>query len=231
MIEWSAEAGRDKLNSPELKLTQATLDMPNALRKILHRWQYGREVIIVSGLPRSGTSMMMKMLEAGGLEVMTDNERHADIDNPKGYFEFEAVKNLEIDPDKSWVRKARGKVLKVISHLLRELPADNSYRILFMRRNLDEVIASQNKMLDHRGESNPVEDKKAKELFRKHIINTKVLVRTRPNLEMMEVRYTDVLEQPEVFAQRVNEFLGHVLDSSRMASVVDRQLYRNRVET
>src|SRR4026207_1213461 len=118
----------------------------------LRRRKYGEPIVIVSGLPRSGTSMMMKMLEAGGLTVMTDAIRQADIDNPRAYCECERVKNLEKETDKSYVREARGKVLKVISFLLKDLPDDNYYRVIFMRRHLDEVIASQNKMLDRRGE-------------------------------------------------------------------------------
>jgi hypothetical protein len=104
----------------------------------------------MSGLPRSGTSMMMKMLDAAGLPIVTDAIRTADIDNPKGYYELERVKDLEKETDKSYIRDARGKVLKVISFLIKDLPDDNQYRIIFMRRDLNEVIASQNKMIAHR---------------------------------------------------------------------------------
>ena len=88
------------------------------------------------------------MLEAGGLAILTDGERAADVDNPKGYYELERVKNLEKETDKSYLRAARGKVLKVISFLIKDLPDDNDYRVLFMRRDLDEVLASQHKMID-----------------------------------------------------------------------------------
>ena len=112
--------------------------------------------------------MMMRMLDAAGLEILTDHERRADEDNPKGYYEHERVKDLESEADKSWVREARGKVLKVISHLLKDLPDENFYNVIFMRRDLDEVIASQNKMLERRGEDNPIEDEKAKNYYLRH---------------------------------------------------------------
>lgn len=111
------------------------------------RLRYGEPVVIVSGLPRSGTSMLMAMLEAGGLPLLTDEQRQADPDNPRGYFEMESVKSLGEQQDKTWVRNARGKGLKVISYLLKELPDDNAYRVLFARRDLAEVIRSQNVML------------------------------------------------------------------------------------
>ena len=118
------------------------------MRSWLARRRYGAPVYVVSGLPRSGTSMMMRMLEAGGIEPFTDGARVADVDNPEGYYEYERVKHLERDPDRSWVRQARGRSLKVISFLLRHLPDDNDYLVIYMRRNLDEVLRSQDKMLD-----------------------------------------------------------------------------------
>ena len=147
---------------------------------ILSRLRYGTPVVIVSGLPRSGTSMVMKMLAAGGLPVLSDHQRRADEDNPQGYFEHELVKQLPDAADKSWVREARGKALKVISHLIKELPDDNSYRIIFVRRDLQEVIASQNIMLSRRGQPNPVADAEAAELYRKHLIHMMLHVDTQP---------------------------------------------------
>ena len=202
--------------------------VPNLFARALRRWRYGDEIVVVSGLPRSGTSMMMKMLEAGGLEVMTDGVRGADEDNPKGYFEVERVKQLEKEPDKSWVSEARGRVLKVISHLLKELPDENYYLVIFMRRSLDEVVASQNKMLERRGEENPIEDERVTDLYRKHIIHAKVMMRERRNFELLEVQYRDALDDPVAFADRVRAFLGGRVDSERMVSAVDSSLYRNR---
>lgn len=202
--------------------------MLQSVRRFMRRRKYGDEVIVVSGLPRSGTSMMMRMLDAAGLPIMTDNERSADIDNPKGYYEYERVKDLEKDPDRSWVRKARGKVLKVISHLLASLPDENFYLIVFMRRDLDEVVASQNKMLERRGEENPLEDQKTKDYYLRHLVQVKFLVRNHPNMEMCEVFYSDAVKDPRAFVKRIDDFLGGSLDRDAMAGVVDAQLYRNR---
>jgi hypothetical protein len=198
------------------------------LGDFLRRRKYGEPIVVVSGLPRSGTSMMMKMLEAGGLTVMTDAIRQADVDNPKGYYEYERVKNLEKETDKSYVREARGKVLKVISFLLKDLPDDNFYRVVFMRRHLDEVIASQNKMLDRRGED-AIEDRETMaEAYRNHLAAVKILVRKRPNLEMFEFRYDEAVKNPQQAARAVNAFLGGRLDERAMAAVIDGELYRNR---
>ena len=142
---------------------------------------YGEPIVIVSGLPRSGTSMMMKMLDAAGIPIMTDAIRAADIDNPKGYFEYERVKDLEKDPDRSWVRDARGKALKVISWLLKDLPDENAYRIVFMRRDIDEVLASQNKMLEHRGEDDATDDAIMAEAYRNHLASVRIMGRKKPN--------------------------------------------------
>ncbi len=200
------------------------------LKRIMRKWRYGDEIIIVTGLPRSGTSMMMKMLDAGGLPLMTDNIRTADEDNPKGYYELERVKELEKETDKSWLREARGKVLKVISHLLGELPDENFYRVIFMRRDLDEILASQNKMLERRGEPNPVSDAKAKESYRKHIIDTKVFLRTRRNFELLEVHYKQTLDDPRGAAEHVSRFLEQRIAPEKLMTAVDAQLYRNRKE-
>lgn len=204
--------------------------MANPITRYFRRRKYGDPVIVVSGLPRSGTSMMMRMLDAADLGILTDNERSADIDNPKGYYEHERVKDLEKDPDKSWVAAARGKVLKVISHLLKDLPDENFYQIIFMRRDLDEVVASQNKMLERRGEDNPIDDKATKDYYLRHLVQVKFLVRNRPNMEMLEVHYRQALDDPRAFARDVAGFLGGGLDVDAMTAVVDENLYRNRKE-
>lgn len=188
----------------------------------------GEPIVIVSGLPRSGTSMMMKMLEAGGLSVMTDGERVADVDNPKGYYEYERVKELEKEKDKSYLRDGRGKVLKVISFLLKELPDDNDYRIVFMRRDLGEVLASQNKMLKHRGEENKTEDAKMQDIYFSHLASVRILSRKKTNWKFLEVRYDETVKNGAVTAKILNEFLGGRLDERKMVEAVDAELYRNR---
>jgi hypothetical protein len=199
-----------------------------AWKRAQRRRKYGEPVIIVSGLPRSGTSMMMKMLDAAGLDMMTDEERTADEDNPKGYYEYARVKDLEKDPDTSWVTQARGKVLKVISHLLKDLPEENFYQVIFMRRDLDEVVASQNKMLERRGEENTLDDKATKDYYLRHLVQVRFLVRNRVYIELIEVNYGEALAEPEDFVKKVDAFLDHELDTVAMAAVVDKQLYRNR---
>jgi hypothetical protein len=199
------------------------------IRSWLHRRRYGAPVFVVSGLPRSGTSMMMRMLEAGGIAPFSDGERAADIDNPEGYYEFERVKQLETDPDRSWVRGARGRALKVISFLLRHLPDDNAYRIVYMRRHLDEVLASQDKMLDRLGNPAPGADVEAtKEAYRNDIVAARLHARKQPNMEMLEIHYADAIADPRGVARSVNEFLGGSLDEAAMAAAVSEKLYRNR---
>jgi len=198
------------------------------LEDFFRRRKYGEPVIVVSGLPRSGTSMMMKMLDAGGVPVMTDAIRKADVDNPKGYYEYERVKHLEKETDKSYVREARGKALKVISFLLKDLPDDNFYRVIFMRRHLDEVIDSQNKMLDRRGENSIDERETMAEAYRNHLAAVKILVRKRSNFSMLEFRYDEAVKNPRAAGREVNAFLGGRLDEAAMTAVIDAELYRNR---
>ena len=198
------------------------------IQRFLRRSRYGAPVVVVSGLPRSGTSMMMKMLGAGGLELATDEIRSADEDNPKGYFELEKVKELDKTKQKDWVAEYRGKVIKVISFLLLDLPPDSAYKVIFMRRNLDEVIASQNKMLDRRGEQRGGDDEKMIGLYKTHLRKVEFLLRERKNFESLDVDYKQALEQPRDCAERVRRFLGMPLDVGRMTEVADPELYRNR---
>lgn len=194
----------------------------------LTKFRYGEPVVIVSGLPRSGTSMMMKMLEAGGLPILTDQIRTADVDNPKGYYEYERVKDLEKETDKSWIRQGRGKVLKVISWLLKDLPDDNFYQVILMRRDLQEVIASQNKMIANRGETDGTDDKLMVEAYLNHLASVRILSRKRANIEMIEVRYDLAVQSPADVARAVAGFLGGKVDEQAMGAAVDAGLYRNR---
>lgn len=186
-------------------------------------------ITIVSGLPRSGTSMLMRMLEAGGIEPLTDNIRTADEDNPKGYYEFERVKQLKQDLD--WLEDARERAVKIISALLKHLPQDHAYayKVIFVRRKLEEVLASQKQMLIRRGEpTDTISDERMAELFRKHLSQVEAWMGEQPNVEVLYVSYNEVLEHPQEQAQRINQFLGSTLDVERMASVVDKSLHRQR---
>jgi hypothetical protein len=173
----------------------------------------------------------MKMLEAGGLEIVTDGERTADEDNPKGYYELERVKDLAKDPDKSWLGPARGKAIKVISTLLKELPKDHNYKVVFMRRNIDEVLASQAKMLERRGEENTAEDAQMRELFENDLWRAGYLLEHAAHFEHLDVPYAEAVADPRAQAQRIAEFLGGDLDVDAMTGVVDAQLYRNRAQS
>ena len=183
------------------------------------------EIIVVSGLPRSGTSLLMQMLDAGGIEVLTDRVRSADIDNPRGYFEFERAK--QIAHDAAWLADARGKAFKMVSQLLYDLPATQRYRIIFMRRNLDEMLISQEKMLRRRGES-VVPRERMKEAYMLHLAKLFEWLPRQPNMKMLSISYNDLLDDPQTHAQQVSDFLDSRASVNAMTSAVDPRLYRNR---
>ena len=186
-----------------------------------------KHIVVVSGLPRSGTSMMMKMLEAGGLEPVQDGIRRADGDNPRGYYEFEQVKQLD-KGDATWLPRAVGKSVKVISALLVHLPDGYQYKVLFMQRNIDEVLASQSKMLVNRDEQKTVDDASLKEMYRKHLLHAFKWTARKPNVDVIDVDYNDMVRNPQALIPRVNAFLGGALDTAAMSAVVDPTLHRNR---
>jgi sulfotransferase family protein len=174
--------------------------------------------------------MMMRMLDEGGLEPMTDGIRQSDEDNPKGYYEVEQVKSLKKQTDKTWVRDAEGKVLKVVSSLLKDLPTGYRYDVVFMNRNLDEVVASQNKMIERRGEKASGDDKQIRQLYEQHLRSIKAWIPNQPNFRVLEINYTDTISDAAGVAKRIKDFLGLPLDVTKMAGAVDEQLYRNRAE-
>ena len=185
-------------------------------------------VIVVSGLPRSGTSMMMEMLKAGGMEVLTDHIRQPNEDNPKGYYEFERVKKLP-EGDTMWIKDAEGKVVKIISALLVHLPSTHTYKILFMRRNIAEILASQKQMLVRRGEpTDRVDDTEMARLFEKHLREVQVWLDRQPRMTYLDVDYNAMLHDPRPQITQVLVFLGHTLDFEKMMKVVDPALYRQK---
>lgn len=187
-----------------------------------------KTITVVSGLPRSGTSMMMKMLEAGGMQILTDNKRTADENNPKGYYEFERVKKLK-DGDVAWVADAQGKVVKVISALLEHLPGIYQYKIIFMRREMNEILASQKKMLAIMGQSNDkVTDEQLAAIYQKHLARTEHWLAGQPNLEVIYLNYNTMVNDPTNSILQVSSFLNGDLDIEKMQGVVDRNLYRQR---
>ena len=184
-------------------------------------------VTIVSGLPRSGTSMMMKMLEAGGLNPVTDNIRTADDDNPKGYYEFENVKRAATYKD--WLPKAPGKVVKIISMLLENLLPEYSYKIVFMLRHIDEILASQKQMLIRRNEQvNKITDEQLAIMYKKHLAKIEKWFENQPNIDVLYVKYNEILEKPVEFSKLINSFLENRIDENEMAKVIDKNLYRQR---
>lgn len=170
--------------------------------------------------------MMMRMLEAGGLPVLSDAERAPDEDNPRGYFELEAVKATA--RDSAWVDKAFGKAVKVVSALLPHLPLGPRYKVVFMRRNLDEVMASQRRMLERRGEPSDEDEAQTKELLVAHLAEVEEVLRGRSDMDLLFASYNRAVQDPTRTAERVRSFLDCSLDVERMAAAVDVALYRQR---
>jgi hypothetical protein len=197
--------------------------------RMVRRLRYGKAIVVVSGLPRSGTSMAMKMLEAGGMPILADGIRAADISNPKGYYEFEPVKELDKGGDVAWLASARGKAVKIISFLLTWLPERYDYRVIFMERDLREVLASQNAMLAHRGEAaGSADDEQMRRMYEDHLQKVARFMANRSCFSTFPVAYRDVVENPREAAVRIDRFLGGTLDVDRMAAIADPALYRNR---
>jgi len=187
-------------------------------------------VTVVSGLPRSGTSLMMRMLDAGGLPPVTDGERAADTDNPRGYYELERVKQLP-KGDVAWVEQARGKAVKVISALMVYLPANYDYRVIFMKREMKEVLASQRKMLERRNEDpDRLSEEQLTALFGKHLEEAEAWMASRePHLRVLRVSYNELVRDPEPLVAGIDEFLGLSLDRGKMLEAIEPRLYRQRV--
>lgn len=184
-------------------------------------------ITVVSGLPRSGTSLVMQMLAAGGMQVLTDGVRQSDEDNPAGYYEFEPIKRTR--QDASWVPLATGKAVKVIYLLLMDLPIDYSYRVIFMRRNLEEVIRSQQTMLERRGEHGAaISPSELKRVFHQQVEKVEAWLRNQTSFSTIFLDYGDVVNEPVAYAKKIREFLGQDLDVNAMAAVVRPELYRHR---
>lgn len=185
-------------------------------------------ITIVSGLPRSGTSMMMRMLDLGGMPVVVDHLRTADVDNPRGYYEFEPAKKTKQDP--SWLETADGKAVKMIYQLLYDLPPGYEYRVLFMRRKMEEVLASQKKMLQRLGaDKGPqVSDDDMARLFQAQLKKFDGWLAGQANFRRLDILYHELVAQPQPVVDQINSFLGGTLDAQAMCQVVEPELYRNR---
>ena len=198
----------------DLSPTKATLDGDDEF------------ITVVSGLPRSGTSMMMQMLHASGHPCLADGQREADTDNPRGYFEYEKVKQLRRDC--SWLPEAKGKAVKIIVQLLPFLPPQHNYRVVFMERDIDEVLASQRRMLDRQGrQGGALSDERLRQVFERQVSQVKQMLAAR-NIPTLYVEHKDAFQRPMEIAEQVRNFLGGDLDAQAMAGVVDSDLYRQR---
>ena len=183
-------------------------------------------ITVVSGLPRSGTSMLMQMLDAAGYPCLTDGIRKADADNPRGYFEYEKVKRLRRDC--SWLPGAKGKAVKIIAQLIPFLPSQFSYQIIFMERDISEVLASQRKMLQRQGKSGGnLSDVQLHRIFEQQVLEVKGVL-TQRDIPTLDVAYSEALQRPMKIAEKIQAFLGENLDVAAMAAVIDPNLYRQR---
>ena len=201
----------------------------------LRRLRFGAPIIVVSGLPRSGTSMMMQMLAAGGMRVVSDGVREADESNPAGYFELEAVKALDKSGDRGWLEEARGRAVKIISALLEHLPDSYNYKVIFMERPLGEVLASQEAMLARAGDADAAGAGDAGSRatlaaeFERHLRRVRGLVARRACFEMLAVSHGETIADPRRVAEQVARFVGLPLDVDAMTQSVDPRLYRQRL--
>ncbi|MEO0796832.1 MAG: alkaline phosphatase family protein [Verrucomicrobiota bacterium] len=188
--------------------------------------QNGTPVTIVSGLPRSGTSMMMQMLSQGGLPIMQDEKRSADENNPKGYFEYDLVKRL--NQDNTWVGEAAGKALKVVAPLLPFVPQRVAARVILMERDPVEIVASQNSMLDRmKTKGGNLTDEKIIDFATKQINGVKEMLDAH-QVPYLSVNFHDAVNEPASVASAVNAFLGGELNQAEMATVADPTLHRER---
>ncbi|MEM9414374.1 MAG: sulfotransferase [Planctomycetota bacterium] len=184
-------------------------------------------ITVVSGLPRSGTSMMMQALNAGGIPPLTDGERTADDDNPHGYYELECAK--QIKKSDAFLDDALGKAVKLIHLLVTRLPARHEARVVFMRRDIDEVLASQAKMLVRSGkQGGAVKPEVLKGVFTKQLKETMDWLVAQPNIQVLEVGFREMFDNPTAEMDKIAAFLGGGLDVDAMARAVDPSLYRNR---
>jgi len=200
------------------------------LSSIVKKFSGNSSVIVVSGLPRSGTSLMMQMLHSGGLEPISDNIRMADVDNPKGYYEFERAKDLP-QGDYAWLESVSGKVVKIISTLLIYLPQNHKYKILFMRRNIDEVMASQARMIQHRGTMRQDDDESlTKHMLEVHLEDIEAWIKSHSNVSCLYVSFNDLFVDPDQQIDKIVKFLGMNLNQAAMRAEIKTDLYRNRMQ-
>lgn len=209
--EKALENVEEKLNSPKTFADKNT-------------FKYREEqIVVVSGLPRSGTSLMMQMLDKGGMEILTDNKREADKSNPRGYYEYEPV--MALHKDNSWLDKSKDKAVKIVAPLLRHLDFQYRYKIIFMKRDLDEVVKSQQIMIGKNPDTFPVK------LYNSYVEQLKTIEKWKekePGVEFIYVDYKEVLNNPEQMIEKVEAFIAKPLNKEEMVKCIDKSLYRNK---
>jgi hypothetical protein len=184
-------------------------------------------IAVVSGLPRSGTSLVMQMLAAGGIAPLCDGVRAPDADNPRGYFEYAPAKATRRDA--SWVAGAGGRAVKLAHALVAALPAGPEYRILLLRRNLAEVLASQRAWLARRGlASGGLPDARLAAVFRAQLEELEAGVAARARASLLRVEFAQLIGHPLRAARELRAFLGLPLDCPAMAAAVEPALQRQR---
>ncbi|HEV2968807.1 MAG TPA: alkaline phosphatase family protein [Pirellulales bacterium] len=224
-----AETGQPTANESKSAEFAETEALPVAQPSAQPAADLTETIVVVTGLPRSGTSMIMQMLAAGGLPVLSDGRRTADVDNPLGYFEYEPVKHLHESAD--WLTDARGHAVKIVAPLLRYLPHDRDYRIVFIERNVEEVLASQAEMLTRRGEiidDTPARRSRLKESCVRQVQSLKTTLLQRPRMRTLFLNHAEVLRDPNAVADSLNLFLGGKLNATAMAAKVKPLLHRQR---
>jgi hypothetical protein len=183
-------------------------------------------ITIVSGLPRSGTSLLMQMLKISNMNILSDNIRQADESNPRGYYEYEKVKSLQ--KDNSWMQQQDGKVIKIIAQLLKYIPKKLQYKVIFMERNLDEIMASQSKMIERMGKTVSGDNEVLKNVFSHHVDEIKTWLIETPNIDTLFLNYAEIINNPLNASKEIIDFLGLKIEPRKMASTVDSSLYRER---
>lgn len=215
----------------EFPRVRAALDEPAADQDIPAAFgadtESSRVITVVSGLPRSGTSLMMQLLAAAGRATLTDAKRIPDEDNPLGYYEFE--KTLKLAKDVSWIPEARGKVVKIVAQLLPFLPRNEHYCLVFMERNLNEVIASQKAMLLRQGRKGAeLDEQKLSETYQAQLQRVRQHLARRPEMRTLSVNYSALLADPASGAERLALFLGQPFDRVRATAAVRPELRRQK---
>ncbi len=174
--------------------------------------------------------MMMRMLTRGGMPILDDGLRHADADNPHGYFEYQPAKRLQRDP--AWLSDAVGKAVKIVAQLVQYLPAGYAYQVIFMERDLHEVLASQQVMLERQARKGAdLMPEQLATVFANQVRRLKNWLANQPNIQTLHVSYASVFANPFAGAATINRFLGGTLDTDQMAGAVDTTLYRQKSET